>query len=376
MIDDASPGPFRGLSFPEPATGRLYLRPLGLVPLAHPSGDPGLLPLAGGPFAFGHVELLLRAPDGIKRAVASLATLSAWARQEGAAAEAFVDAWRDRTTKAALRIAGLVPDRPHIMGIVNVTPDSFSDGGAFSRPTDAIEHGRALAAAGADILDIGGESTRPGASPVSAAEQCDRVRPVIEGLRDAGVPLAIDTRDAAVMRAAVAAGASIINDVSALAHDPDSLAAARELAVPVILTHMRGAPDTMADRARYDDVALDVFDELEDRVETCEASGIPRASLIVDPGFGFAKTTRQNAALLARLGILHGLGCPIAVGASRKTFAPGQGRRAARDRLAGSLAAGLAAVAQGARMLRVHDVAATRDALTTFGATLALREDI
>ncbi len=265
--------------------------------------------------------------------------------------------------------AGLSLDRPRIMGIVNVTPDSFSDGGDFLDPTVAVAHGRALVDQGADILDIGGESTRPGAAPTGPDDELARVLPVIEGLAGIGVPLSIDTRRAGVMRRAVAAGASIVNDVTALTGDPDSLDTVARLGVSVVLMHMRGEPGTMQDNPSYGDVVSEVRDYLADRVSACEKAGIPRQRIAVDPGIGFGKTLTHNLSLFAHLDRLDDIGCPVLLGASRKRFIAGLcGDVAPKDRLAGSLAAALRGVAAGARILRVHDVAATRQALTVWTA--------
>jgi dihydropteroate synthase len=273
----------------------------------------------------------------------------------------------DRLSAPRPPFAGLDLARPRIMGIVNVTPDSFSDGGDHADPAAAIAHGRTLAEAGADILDIGGESTRPGASPITAEEEIARVLPVIEGLAECGVPLSIDTRNAATMRAAVAAGAATINDVSALTHDPDSLGTAAELGVPVILMHMRGEPATMREEATYDDVAREVFAELQARVDAAVTAGIPRERIAVDPGFGFAKTADHNVAVLKDLTAFHGLGCALAVGLSRKSFLAAITRETdPKARLGGSIAAALAAVARGAQIVRIHDVAETCQAIATW----------
>jgi dihydropteroate synthase len=265
-------------------------------------------------------------------------------------------------------IAGLGLERPRIMGVVNVTPDSFSDGGRWLDPGAAVAHALELEAEGADILDIGGESTRPGAEPVGVEEELARVLPVIEALAaEAKAPVSIDTRNAEVMRRAAEAGARIVNDVSALTHTPDSSRAAAQMGLPVVLMHARGDPRTMQNDPRYDDVVLDVYDWLEARISACEAAGIPRARLIVDPGIGFGKTLAHNLALLASLSIFHGLGCPILLGASRKSFIGRLAGGAAPDqRIPGSLAAALVGVAQGVQILRVHDVAATRQALAVW----------
>ena len=226
-----------------------------------------------------------------------------------------------RLQSARSDIAGLALDRPRLMGVVNVTPDSFSDGGRYLATDAAIAHGLQLEAEGADILDIGGKSTRPGAEPLGIEDECRRVLPVIEGLaRRARVPLSIDTRNAEVMRRAAQSGARIINDVSALAHDPQSLEVAAASGLPVVLMHAQGDPRTMQRNPVYDDVVLDVYDALEVRIEACEKAGIQRERLIVDPGIGFGKTLAHNLALLGAFSIFHGLGCAVLLGASRKSF--------------------------------------------------------
>ena len=255
-------------------------------------------------------------------------------------------------------------DRPRIAGIINVTPDSFSDGGEFFDAVRAIEHGLRLVEEGADLLDIGGESTRPGAQSVGADEEISRVVAVIEALtRQTTVPIAIDTSKPAVMRAAVAAGAGFINDVRAL-RDDGALDAAADLKVPVCLMHMQGEPRTMQDDPHYDDVVSDVRRFLAERVFACEMSGIEKKRIVVDPGFGFGKTLEHNLALLRALDQFAALGVPILVGLSRKGMIGAlTGRDKPFDRAAGSAAAALLAVQKGAAIVRVHDVAMTRDAL-------------
>jgi len=278
----------------------------------------------------------------------------------------------ERLQQPRAPIAGLPLDRPLIMGVVNVTPDSFSDGGRFFAPEAAIAHALRLEAEGAQILDIGGESTRPGSGGVDLEEECRRVLPVIRGLAGrTQARLSIDTRKAEVMRRAAQAGAHLINDISALTHDPGARSAAAETGLPVVLMHTLGDPRTMQDDPRYADVVLDVYDALSARIEACEAAGIPRARLIVDPGIGFGKTLAHNLALLGALSIFHGLGCAIALGASRKSFIGRLTGAAADDRLPGSLAAALLGAAQGVQVLRVHDVAATRQALAVWEGSLA-----
>jgi dihydropteroate synthase len=259
------------------------------------------------------------------------------------------------------------------MGILNVTPDSFSDGGQLATTAAVVAQAQAFVAAGADILDIGGESTRPGAEPITTDEELRRVIPAIEAVREAtDVLISVDTRRAEVMRRAVTAGADIINDVSALSFDPEALMAAGEFNKPVILMHAQGDPRTMQDDPAYGDVLLDVFDYLEARIEAAASAGLAREKLIVDPGIGFGKTLAHNLALMSGLATLHGLGVPLMVGASRKRFIGTLTRvDNAADRVHGSVGAALAAVAQGAQIIRVHDVAATAQALATFQAATA-----
>ena len=262
--------------------------------------------------------------------------------------------------------AGLPPG-PVVMGILNVTPDSFSDGGDAMDAVQAIEAGQRMIAEGADILDIGGESTRPGASPVPPEEEQRRILPVIAALAGCGVPLSVDTRNAGTMAAALDAGAAIINDVSALSHDPAAAALVARRACPVVLMHMRGTPATMMAHATYGDVAAEVMAELGARVGTAEAAGVVRSSIAVDPGIGFAKTAEQSIMMLQRLPILLGLGCRVVVGASRKRFIGElSGVGDAKQRMSGSIAAGLYALSQGATVLRVHDVAETVQAVRTW----------
>ncbi|MEO1150689.1 MAG: dihydropteroate synthase [Pseudomonadota bacterium] len=258
-----------------------------------------------------------------------------------------------------------VSPAPTLMGIVNVTPDSFSDGGTYFDPGAAISHGLSLQADGAGILDVGGESTRPGAALVPEAEEIDRVLPVIKGLaRAVSVPISIDTRKPAVAIAAMEAGASIWNDVSALTYTPDSLSVAARLDCQIVLMHAQGTPQTMQDNPAYDDVVGEVMAALEARVQVCLLSGIDRDRLILDPGIGFGKTLDHNLALMRGLPDLAALGYPVLFGASRKRFIAALDREVeAHARLGGSLAAALWATDHGAQILRVHDVAQTRQAL-------------
>lgn len=258
--------------------------------------------------------------------------------------------------------------RPRIMGILNVTPDSFSDGGRFDRLEAALSHARQMAEAGADIIDIGGESTRPGAAPVSEDEELARVIPVIEILaKELDVPLSVDSSKPRVMREAVAAGASMVNDVNAL-RTPGALAAVAELGVPVCLMHMQGEPRTMQRAPHYEDVLGEVRDFLMARVGDCLEAGIRAEDIVLDPGFGFGKTLDHNLALLRGLPELCRSGFPVLVGISRKSMIGVLTGREVAQRLAGSLAAAVLALEGGARILRVHDVAETRDVLRVWEA--------
>jgi dihydropteroate synthase len=259
------------------------------------------------------------------------------------------------------------------MGVLNVTPDSFSDGGVHADAQQAVAAGLAMAAAGAALVDVGGETTRPHAEPTPAREEQARILPVIGALAAQGVAVSVDTRNAATMRLALAAGARVINDVSALRHDPESAAVVAEAGCPVVLMHMRGDPETMHSNAHYADVAVEVTRELSEMVAFAVENGIEKARIAVDPGIGFAKFGPENLALLARLPLLLNLGCPILVGVSRKRFIGVLGQETEpRRRMPGSLAAGLHAVGQGAAMLRVHDVPETVQALRVWQAVQGL----
>jgi dihydropteroate synthase len=337
---------------------RTYLRPLAPLPAGTSRDDAaGALFVGSSSTGFAAAEIATRGGGRITRRIVSVVE----ARAEAADLVARIEAPR-------LALAGLPLDRPRIMGIVNVTPDSFSDGGKFFDTGVAIEHALQLEAEGAEILDIGGESTRPGSDPLDPEEECRRVLPVISALaRQSKARLSIDTRNALVMQRALDAGAHIINDVSALQHDPDGIALMAHTGAPVILMHMLGTPKTMQIAPTYDDVVLDVTDFLAARVAACEAAGIDRARIVVDPGIGFGKTLHHNLALMHALAILHSLGTPVLLGASRKSFLvklmAEVGAQPLADRVPGSVAAALLGAAQGAQILRVHDVAATRQAL-------------
>ncbi len=322
------------------------------------------MPIAGSDLVFADVELRTRNPEGGGTSnYATLAELRAWAERTGRPVQERVENQLAAIARARPPWAGLALDRPRLMGVVNVTPDSFSDGGAFLDPDRAVEHAHALITAGADIIDVGGESTRPGATPVSPAEEIRRIEPVVRRLAQSGALVSIDTRHAAVMRVALAAGARIVNDVSALTGDPDSLGVAAQSGAAVVLMHMAGDPRTMQQAPRYDDVALDVLEFLEKRIADCLAARLPLANIVVDPGIGFGKTAHHNRTLLARLAMFHGTGCGVLLGASRKSFIGRLGGGDAKGRLGGSLAAAVWAASRGVQIIRVHDVAETRQAL-------------
>jgi dihydropteroate synthase len=314
--------------------------------------------------AFSHVELLERGEGYRKCRLMSYQEARALGDPE-------VDIRLDLIERVRPAFAGLIKPGPWIMGIVNVTPDSFSDGSVNLDPDKAVAFARKLIADGADILDIGGESTRPGADPVPEHAELDRVMPVIEGLGECAVPISIDSRKAGVMDDAIAAGASIVNDVTALTFDEKSLEQVAQLDVPVILMHAAGDPKTMQDKPRYDDVLLDVFDYLAGRLNACLAAGVQRGRICIDPGIGFGKTVAQNLELLRGLALFHGLGVRLALGTSRKSFIGAVADEPdAMQRLPGSIACALAGAAQGVDILRVHDVAETVQALKLFTATL------
>jgi dihydropteroate synthase len=267
---------------------------------------------------------------------------------------------------------GISLEQPRIMGIVNVTPDSFSDGGQHGTPEAGAAHGLRLAAEGAHILDVGGESTRPGSEAVSTDEELARVIPAIAAIRNAGHVVSVDTRKPQVMREALKAGASIINDVSALSHDPESLRTVAELGCPVVLMHAQGDPRTMQLNPHYEDVALDVYDHLEQRVGACLAAGISRANIAIDPGIGFGKTFRHNLELLNQITLFHGLGVVVLLGLSRKGFVGAlTGEKLASNRVNGSVGGAVQAALNGVHILRVHDVKATVEGLAVAMAVAA-----
>ncbi len=348
----------------------LYVRPSGLVygrdaALAIEAGAG--LPLAGG------------------RACWTMALVSedrgaSWTPRKTAALKASRDPdVADRVSRLSaprVPVAGLAMDACHIVGIVNTTPDSFSDGGVNAEAGTAIENARIMARDGAVLLDVGGESTRPGSDPVDETEEWRRIEPVIATLVADGLKVSCDTRKAAIMQKATRAGVAMINDVSALTYDGDAVNASAVSGLPVCLMHAQGDPKTMQHNPEYDNVVLDVYDWLEQRIDTVAASGISRNLIVADPGIGFGKTFDHNLELLAGLTLFHGLGVPVMLGASRKGFIGSvTGEKVAANRQTGSAAAALLGAMSGMQFVRVHDVPATRHALSMWQATTAQRPD-
>jgi len=265
--------------------------------------------------------------------------------------------------------------RPHVMGILNVTPDSFSDGGRFNQHDAALRHAAQMVAAGATLIDIGGESTRPGARVVSPTEELERVAPVVEAIaRELDVVISVDTSTPAVMRETARLGAGLINDVRSLQRD-GALDAAFDTGLPVCLMHMRGEPGTMQDDPRYPDILQEVRSFLEERIAVCEAAGIPRERVVIDPGFGFAKTQGHNLNLFRQMERLMDMGCPLLVGVSRKSMVGRALGREVGERLYGSLALAALAVAKGASIIRVHDVTETVDVVRMIHAVERATEE-
>jgi dihydropteroate synthase len=342
---------------------RHYLRPVGFVDA--PFGFDGQVArLAGGMLWFSAVEV----SSVLDGRVVSTSLVPVERAPDVAEGLGQSQVWRALTApRTPLTLGGRVVrlDQPQVVGIVNVTPDSFSDGGRFAGAADAAEEGHRMAAAGAAIIDVGGESTRPGAKPVWEGDEAERAVPVVRSLAASGAAVSIDTRKAAVMEAALAAGAAMVNDVSALSWDDRAAAVVADAGCPVVLMHHQGTPETMQAAPRYEQpVAFAVYDWLEARIAAAEAAGIARERIVVDPGIGFGKTVQHNLQLLNALALLHGLGCPLMLGASRKRMIGALSGEAPADaRLGGSIALAAKGMDQGAQLLRVHDVAETVQAL-------------
>jgi dihydropteroate synthase len=318
--------------------------------------------LAGGPAAFSHVTVLSRQANGSgSRQPLDIAS----------AADSYPDELRS-LGQAPAAWGGFGLKRPLIMGIINVTPDSFSDGGDHGDTAGAVAFGEGLLEAGADILDIGGESTRPGAAAISVEEEIRRVIPVIQQLAAKGVAVSVDTRHAAVMSAAVAAGARIINDVTALTGDPDSQRVAAQSGADLVLMHMQGEPQTMQKAPHYADVTLDLLDYFTARLSELQRLGVSPARISLDPGIGFGKNDQHNMRLMRELAVFHCFGCPLTLGVSRKSFVGRFSRQEKpKERMPGSLAAGLNGLDRGVQIIRVHDVAETYQGLAIWRALRA-----
>ena len=330
--------------------------PTWLRPVTVPSGQHIL---AGGWARFTDMDVVQRHADGGY----SICRMGLDALLQAADDRNLASAVIDRLIAPRDSFAGLSMAAPRLMGILNVTPDSFSDGGRHNAPARAIVTARAMQDAGAAIIDIGGESTRPGAAPVTRNQELARVLPVLAGLRDSGAVLSIDTRHAEVMRRAVPGGAGIINDVGALRGD-GAVDAAAAAGVPVVMMHMQGTPKTMQADPQYGFAPVEILEFLEARIQAAEAAGIPRAMMAIDPGYGFGKTVTHNLQLINWTAMLHMLGVPILIGVSRKSsIAKISAGEDADQRLPGSLALAMAALRQGAQMLRVHDVGETMQAV-------------
>jgi dihydropteroate synthase len=340
---------------------RTLLRPTAFVdsPFGH---DGKVARLAGGLNWFSAVELI--AVEGHKRVSTELVPVDG---VESCFNKAMTVQWQALTApRAPLKLGErtIRLDQPQVMGIVNVTPDSFSDGGQFADAAAAAEAGADMAGQGAAIVDVGGESTRPGASPVWEGDEIERIAPVIRQLAAGGAAVSVDTRKADVMTAALEAGARMINDVSALTFDDRSAGVVAAAGVPVVLMHHQGAPETMQDDPRYDDLLVEVYLWLEERIAAAVEAGVARENILVDPGFGFGKNVGHNLELMNGLALFHSLGCPLVVGASRKrTIGALSGEAPVEKRLGGSIAFALKAVEQGANIVRVHDVFETVQAL-------------
>ena len=343
---------------------RVYLRPTAFVDA--PFGLDGKVErLAGGLAWFSAVEIV--AMDGSRPVSSDLVPVEAIGDALNSLPEEARRAWISLSSPRPPLTLGarvLRLDQPQVVGIVNATPDSFSDG-VHADPDTAIAAGHAMSAAGAALIDVGGESTRPGAQPVWEGDEVKRVLPVVEALARSGTAVSIDTRKASVMEAALAAGAAVVNDVSALTWDPRSAEVVARAGCPVVLMHHQGTPETMQQSPQYDrPVPFEVYDWLEARIEAAVAAGIDRARIVVDPGLGFGKTVQHNLQLLNGLALLHGLGCPLMLGASRKRMIGALSAEAPTDqRLPGSIALALKGAEQGVQLLRVHDVPETLQAL-------------
>ena len=327
-----------------------YFRPLINTDACRPVSA---LTLAGGRLWFDHVEKLSRDSAA-----------------EILPATELPNSWKERLCAPRTSIAGVAMNAPSIMGILNVTPDSFSDGGKFQATDVAVAQAKELVQMGANFIDVGGESTRPGALEIPTEEEIRRIEPVIKELRGIRSAISVDTRKAAVAEVALASGAKLVNDVSGFHFDPKLLPLCAGQSVPVCVMHSQGLPETMQNNPSYDNVVLDVYDFLETQIDRLESAGVPRSQIIADPGIGFGKTMRHNLALLEKISLFNGLGVPLMLGMSRKGFI-GQvtGEKEAQNRMIGSVAAAMVGASQGVQVFRVHDVKETRQAFDIWQTT-------
>jgi len=360
-----------------------YIRPIGFIngTIAQSMSENGLaVLLAGGPTAFLYVELIFREESGLfGKHIYAIKDLKNKNSNLSDINLSLVFDFLDNISQAKKLCLGpklnTFTDNPIVMGVVNVTPDSFSDSDFSYNLDSAISHAFELYSSGADIIDVGGESTRPGATPVSDEEEIKRVLPVVDKLVHAGIPVSIDTRKSIVMTKAIAAGVSLVNDVSAFTYDPKSLGVVANSKVGIILMHMQGVPETMQTAPKYDNgVLVDIFDYLSSRITACKQIGINHDRICVDPGIGFGKTSLQNIELISNLSIFHGLGCSLGIGLSRKSFIQSVvGEVSPKERIGGSLASMLKAIDQGVNLVRVHDVKETVQAVSVWKKLMPLR---
>ena len=354
-------------------TDKIYVQPLGLVrgPI---HCDRVFKNLTGGNIYFAAVRIISRTKQGLEEKIVSIVDLDNFFKKKSSTVAEKIKTILNNieSPRGALMLNNgsvIGWKKPVIQGVLNVTPDSFSDGGQYSDIELARPHAHEMISAGADIIDIGGETTKPGAQSVSIKSEKDRVLPVIKNLATLNFPLSIDSRNAEVMNDAIQNGAHIINDVSALGHDLKSIGVVKKEDVPIILMHAQGAPEIMQNNPQYSHILLDIYDYLESRIKMCIDAGIDKNKLIADPGIGFGKTVDHNLEILNGLSIFHGLGVPLLVGTSRKSFIGKiTGEKVSENRVSGSIAAMLLCLEQGVQIVRVHDVEQATQAISVWNA--------
>lgn len=355
-------------------TDKIYVQPLGLV-RGSTYCDRVFKNLASGDIYFAAVRIISRTKRGVAEEIVSIVELDNFLKKKSKTVAKKIKTLLNNIESP--RVALILNNgsvirwqKPVIQGVLNVTPDSFSDGGQYSDIELALSHVHEMISAGADIIDIGGETTKPGAQSVSIKSEQSRVLPVIKSLATLGFPLSIDSRNAEVMNDAILNGAHIINDVSALGHDLKSIEVVKKKDVPIVLMHAQGTPEIMQNNPLYDHILLDIYDYLEGRIKMCLDAGIDKNKIIVDPGIGFGKTVEHNLEILKGVAIFHGLGVPLLVGTSRKSFIGKiTGEKVAKNRIFGSIAAMLLCLDQGVQIVRVHDVEEAMQAISVWNAT-------